>query len=104
MIQVYINYPVPHVTVHGDPGCGSIQAQHKPGQRYCRINVATIATELQNFRDKQYVFAANPERNDMWLEVDFHNREFEMAVVEYVCHLLGTHYGPFVGVKPKMYC
>jgi hypothetical protein len=104
MIKAYINYPNPHITAHFDLNCGNIKAQHKTNQRNIRINIITITQELQNFRDKKYTFAANPEHNDMWLEIDFHNREFELAVLNYVCHLIGRHYRPLAGIRPNIHC
>ena len=104
MIKAYINYPKPHVTVHHDPNCGTIQVQHKPNQRYLRLNIETISEELLNFRDKKYPFAATRERNDMWLEIDFHDKVFEMAVLVYICRLLGMYYSPFESMKPGIHC
>jgi hypothetical protein len=104
MLKAYINYPNPHITVHIDPNCAHIQAHHKPNQRYCRINLVTISTELQNFQNKKYTFAANPEHNDIWIEIDFQNQAFELAVLEYVCLLLGKHYKPLAGLKPARHC
>ena len=104
MIKAYINYPNPHITAHYDPDCGSIQSQHKPNQRYCRINLETISTELQNFRDRKYAFAAFTERNDMWLEIDFQDHAFETDVLEFICRLLGKYYQPFADLKPSTHC
>jgi hypothetical protein len=104
MIKAYINYPNPHVTAHCDPNCGNIQAQHKSHQRYLLINTAMVSAELQNFRDKKYTFAANPQGNDMWLEIDFHDQNFEQAVLEHICRLIGNYYKPFEGIEPKTHC
>jgi hypothetical protein len=104
MIKAYINYPNPHITVHSDSACGNIKSQNKPDQRYCRINSRTISDELKKFQKHEYRFGATPSNNDIWLEIDFENQAFEMAIVEYVCHLLGKHYSPFARVKPERHC
>jgi hypothetical protein len=90
--------------IHRDSDCGNVQAQRKADQRYCRIRIKTIAEELQNFKDKKYPFAANPERNDMWLEIDFNDQDFEMAVLEYIAGILGQYYSPFRLIKPQVHC
>lgn len=41
------------------------------------------------------IFNAQAGYNDMWLEVDFNNQDFETAVVWYIKELLGNHYRPF---------
>ncbi len=104
MLLAYINYPVPHVTIHNDPTCASIQSHAKPNQRYCRINLSTISFELQNFHMKKYTFASNAEHNDMWLEIDFQDTEFEQAVVDYICRILQRHYKRFTSVKTIHHC
>ena len=104
MLKAYINYPNSRATAHFDPNCGAIQAQQKANQRYCRINIEAISEELKNFHDKKYPFASFQERNDMWLEIEFNNRAFELAVLEYVCNLLGFHYTPFERLKPEIHC
>jgi ATP-dependent exoDNAse (exonuclease V) beta subunit len=104
MLKAYINYPNPHVTAHYDPNCANVQAQRKTNQRYCRINPATITTELANFRTQKYTFASYAEKNDMWLEINFQDQDFELAVLEHVCRMLGRHYRPLAGLKPSRHC
>jgi hypothetical protein len=104
MMKAYINYPNPHVTAHFDPGCSVIRAQHKLKQRYSRITVETISEELQKFQEKLYPFAASQEINDMWLEIDFDDRDFELAVLNMICKMLGTYYRPLTGIIPSIHC
>ena len=104
MIKAYINYPNPHVTIHTNLNCGNIQAQSKPNQRYIKINASTISRELQNFRKKKYTFAANPEGNDMWLEIDFNEIKVEQKVLMDICQIIGSFYKPLRGINPKMHC
>lgn len=104
MIKVYINYPVPHITIHHNPYCGNIQAQQKPNQRYIKINAQTLASELNKFKTKMYRFAANPDYNDMWLEINFNNVSYEQDVLMDICHLIGIYYKPLRNVIPKPHC
>lgn len=103
MIKAYINYPNPHVTAHLNPDCASIQSQKKKDQRYRRINIGTLSSELKKFQTKEHRFGTFPH-NDMWLEIDFWDQKFELAVLEYICHLLGKVYKPFKNVKPNVHC
>lgn len=104
MIKVYVNYPNSKVTVHTDANCNSVQMQKKADQRYIKINAETISKELMNFQNRKYRFAADPEFNDMWLEIDFGNCEFEEAVANYIHSLLGKRYGPFARIKLDNHC
>jgi hypothetical protein len=104
MIKAYVNYPNPHITVHQDLSCEEIQKMNKPDQRYVRINIATISVELEMFDNKEYIFAAHPGANDMWLEIDFSDSEFENAVLEYIRRSIGRHYSPFSRVVVESHC
>jgi hypothetical protein len=84
--------------------CGNIQAHNKTNQRYLHINLNTISDELQNFNERKYLFASYQERNDMWIEIDFQDQAFEMAVLEYICRILGKHYHPLANLVPQIHC
>ena len=92
MLQTYINYPNQKVSVHGDRSCQQIGKMAKAGQQRFRIDSKSISMELQHFGGKQYMFAPNAADNDMWIEVDFSDAEFERAVVAYVHRLIGRRY------------
>jgi hypothetical protein len=104
MLSVYINYPNPKVSVHHDPSCGAIQKMGKQDQRHIRIDQKTISAELGRFAAKEHTFASNPEGNDMWLEIDFGDANFEAAVLNYVHRLIGQHYSPLAGVAVQNHC
>ena len=104
MVYAYFNYPSSRVTVHRDPNYGMIGPHDKPGQRTCRIDTTSISAELRKFRDKVYRFQSSPEWNDMWLEVDFQDVEFETAVVRHIRRLLGQHYKPFADTCVTVHC
>jgi hypothetical protein len=104
MLKVYINYPNPKISMHRDPSCGAIQKMSKSDQRLITINRTTISAELQRFGDKEYTFAANPAGNDMWLQIDFGDEEFESAVLRYVQNLIGKHYSPLAEAQIQQHC
>lgn len=104
MVNAYINYPNPHITVHGDATCSAIGKMRKGGQRRVRIDAASISQELKQFATKAYVFGADASKNDMWLEIDFGDASFERAVVEHVRRLLGVHYKPLGAASIENHC
>jgi len=97
MIIAYINYPreEPHITLHNDVTCTTIGQHHKKGQRIVQLGIASLSIELNRFKSKHYRFASDSRNNDMLLEVDFSDQDFEHAVVEYIKRLLTKHYGRF---------
>ena len=104
MTKAYLNYPNPHITLHRNPLCGAVQQMGKSGQRYVRIDTLTISGELQRFQSKHYSFAAHAGANDMWIEVDFADADFERALIDYIRRLLGRHYSPFGGAPVSTHC
>jgi hypothetical protein len=104
MLTAYINYPNPHITAHFNPNCGNIRSHRKTNQRYIRLNTATISAELSKFQTKAYRFAADQQHNDIWLEIDFQDRDFELSVLDYIGKCLGKYYKPFQNIQPKVHC
>jgi hypothetical protein len=104
MLHVYIDYPVPHMTIHGDPACRYIRLFAVRKQRTSKITLKTLSQELERFADKTYKFAAGAHLDDIWLEIDLNDTAFERAVAEYVLKLIGHHYRPLRSVKPTVHC
>jgi len=104
MLRAYINYPNPKVRAHRQRSCGDFQKMHKSGQRLVRIDRQTISDELQRFFGKEYGFAANATSNDMWLEIDFGDDDFEAGVLAHVHRLIGKHYAPLSNVAIETHC
>jgi hypothetical protein len=73
-------------------------------QRSVLINTKSISTELQAFAAKKYTFSATAKRNDMWINIDFADSDFELAVLAYVHRLLGKHYAPFASIRIAQHC
>lgn len=104
MINVYVNYPNTHITIHEDLSCNSVKQQRKDGQRHIEIKHSTLSDELLKFARKEYQFASEAEFNDMWLAVDLDDPKFEESVVDHILLLLAKHYKPFRGVIPDEHC
>jgi hypothetical protein len=104
MLHVYLNYPNFSANMHHRDDCRSVRPADKPDQRIARINRETLSAELMKFADKDYKFAAFPERNDMWLDIDLEDVEFEEAVAAYILRLVSRHYTPFRGIPLRAHC
>lgn len=110
MLTVYINYPNAQATIHRNSRCGSIRPHNRPNQRICRINLATISEELKKFtelkesKDDQYAFRSEAGWNDIWLELDFQDGEFEEAVLGFILRQIGHRYWRLADIQPKEHC
>ena len=104
MINVYINYPNPHIKIHADSNCGNIQQHHKQNQKVIKIDRASLSRELLIFAAGDYKFAPNAELNDMWIEVDLEDKKFECSVIDYIWQLLAKKYSPFQGIRIDEHC
>jgi len=56
MINVYINYPVPHIAVHRNKHDANVMKHHKINQRHIIINHLTIANVMSQFKNHEYIF------------------------------------------------
>jgi len=104
MTHAYINYPNPHITVHRQVACRDIGKMGKAGQRRIRIDNASVSHEFGQFTKQAYRFMADASANDMWLEIEFNDSAFELAVVEHVRLLIAARYSPFSVVSIEAHC
>ena len=103
VLHAYLNYPNARVSVHGT-SCGHIQQARKQGQRRVFLNTTSIGTELRRFVERGYDFAAQAANNDMWLDLDFSDAAFELAIVKYILRRLGVRYKRFRDCEIEWHC
>jgi hypothetical protein len=105
MMKVYVNYTDPKFSIHRNPLCAEVCKMKKTGQRHIRIDINTISVELGCFANKEYTFNSNDgPNNDMWLDIEFDDADFEISVLEYVRRLIGKHYTPLGKAELKTHC
>jgi len=104
VLCAYLNYPNSKVSVHADPECGHIQQADKLAQRRVRLAHGTIGAELPRFAGGEYPFASHSGANDMWLDLDFSDLEFELALVHHIRRLLAFRYKPFADCAVERHC
>ena len=103
-MKVYVNYPDRKFSIHRDPLCREVRKRRKPGQRHIRIDVNSGSTELGRFANKKHTFSSNSGANDMWLDIEFDDADFEKSVLKYVRQLIGKHYAPLGKAKLTTHC
>lgn len=104
MLYVNINYPNRYLTIHGDPQCHDIERAKEGGRRLCIINTATISQELQRLSEGYYRLGSQQGLNGLWIEVDFEDKDFERAVIDYARRLLGHRYIPLADAPIRNHC
>ena len=104
MTKAYLNYPNPHMTLHGDSACAEICKMHKANQRDMAITRDTFTRALGQLADKGFRLGADASVNDVWLSVDFGDPEFEEAVARYIHRLLGQRYGRLKDAAIDRHC
>lgn len=102
MINVYINYPQPHATIHRDPNCGFIhrRLQGNFTRRQEDISQQTLSSIVRKFDTGEIQFRASAGLNGIWLRIDLADEPSEIAVVDHILKVLGIRYTPFRGVVP----
>ena len=105
MINVYINHPNPHITIHQNTDCGLIHAHKSAAEsRTVKLEISNLSTEMAKFIGGGYKFNASKEFNDMWLEISLGDLAFEIAVVLFIVAQLGKSYKQFKGMSPSIHC
>jgi len=103
-MQVYINYPNPHFTIHKNPSCSDIHKNQKSGQRIVKVNPANLKAVLSQFINNAYKFQANPQGNDLWLEINLSTPEQEIGFVHVIQAILEQQYTRLSGAPIKFHC
>lgn len=104
MLRAYFNYPNPHVTVHGAPGCPDVQKMRKQGQRWVRVDARSATEQLLGFAGTSHKFSATADTNDMWIEVEFGDPAFELAIVEHIRVQFARRYTLFGRAGTTRHC
>lgn len=104
MIIAYLYYPTGIATVHKNISCKSIGMRKKKVQRTMTIDVNSISSVLNSFKNKLYNLSSNKNENDMLIKIDFGNAEFEEAVINYILSILQTTRRPFKKTKLHIHC
>ena len=103
-MQVYINYPNPHFTIHRDSSCQQIQMHRKDGQRTIKINPVTLKDVLSQFINNAYDFKSQAQLNDLWFDISLSSPEQEIGVVHVIQAILGQRYKPLGGAPITEHC
>jgi hypothetical protein len=105
MINVYINHPNPHITIHQSSECGLIHSHKSATEaRTIKIEISNLSQELTRFVEGDHKFTSTSEFNDMWLELSLGDLAFEIAVVLFIVQQLGKTYKSFKGMSPSIHC
>jgi hypothetical protein len=104
MINVYLNYPNAVATLHQTSDCPRIHQHHSETQRNLIINQITLKKILDLFLNGEFEFHSESGSNDAWLEIDFNDLEFEIAVAKFIVRLLGKKYAPFDRLNIEIHC
>ena len=104
MIHLYINYPNPHFTIHGNDMCSQIRKMGKNNQRLIAVCMENLNNVLADLMARKYKFAAQKVINDLWIEIFLDSPEQEIGFVNTVQALLGRQYSPFRNARMIKHC
>jgi hypothetical protein len=104
MISVYVNYPVPHFTIHRHPSCRSIQMHRVETQRYQTVDQESLGSFLAEFIERRIAFAAQRYLNDMWIQIELDTPDQELGLVHVVQALIGQRYKPLATAPIEVHC
>lgn len=95
MIYCYLNQPNKAKNVHLPDGCNHL---HKHGGgRELQINAGNLSQTINDFTQQRIDFSASGGTNDLRLQIDLGNIDYEKATFKYLTQLLGHRYRAFQG-------
>ena len=59
---------------------------------------------MKDFINGDFVFKSEQGLNDVWLEINFDDLAFEIAIVKHILFHLGRQYEPFDSLNPDIHC
>ena len=103
-MQVYINYPNSHFTIHKDFSCQQIQMHRKLGQRIIKVSPVTLKNVLDQFINDAHDFKSQAQLNDMWFDVSLASPEQDIGFVHIIQAILGLRYTPLGSAPITEHC
>lgn len=97
MTSIYIDYPVPHFSLRRDQRSEDRYRRAKENRRLVEFTPETFSAAIAPFVNGEVRFASEAALNDLWLDLDFGDYEFEEAIGRYIQRLLGKRYRPLAG-------
>jgi hypothetical protein len=89
---------------HFNLSCNQIGKHKKNDQRRHHITLQNLSEELSKFHDNEYIFQPSAQFNDMWVEIDLDDLEFEEAIFKYIGKLLADNSKRFKNTDLKIHC
>lgn len=103
-MQVYINYPNPHITIHKNVSCRQIQMHQKDEQRHISVRKENLKSVLSKFINEDYEFKAEKQFNDLWLDISLDTYEQEIGFVHTLQAIIGQRYKPLSNAPISIHC
>ena len=76
----------------------------KAHQREVAVTRESFASALEQLTGSDFRLGANASVNDVWLAVEFADREFEEGVARYIHRLLGRRYSRLQNTPVDRHC
>ena len=103
-MKAYINYSDPSITAHKFTACDDAKAGPDEKIRHVMLNPESISKELDRFINNKHKFSEETYMNDMWINFDFQDTEFEMALLGYIKKLIGRSYKYLKSCEIQVHC
>lgn len=104
MIKAYIDCNDASITVHRNSLCEKANVGPDKKVRHVMLNPDFLSKELDRFRSGKHRFADERYMNDMWIILDFQDKEFEIAVVNHLKKVIGLSHSALKDCRIQEHC
>ena len=103
-MQVYVNYPHPHITVHHNDACQHVRMHQKEEQRSYTVRPSNEAGIIVEFLSGKIVFKSDGNFNDLWFDISLGTREQDLEFVNRFQKIVGQRYGRLMTAPVSIHC
>lgn len=63
------------------------------------VHVGSLSEELARFQRDEHRFGSSADANDMWLEIQSADSDFDLAILKFIHGILAKRYKPFSAAR-----
>ncbi len=103
-MQVYVNYPYPHITIHTNDKCHQVRVHQKEEQRCFVVRPGNVEAVVGELVSERFVFRSDRDFNDLWLDISLDTSEQDLEFVHRVLTLMGERYERLSRAPISIHC
>src|SRR5690242_8869758 len=103
-MQVYVNYPHPHITIHENDLCQQVRMNQKEEQRSFTVRPGNAEILAAQFLSEKFAFESANAFKDLWFDISLATPEQEVEFVHRFQMIVGQRYRQLSHAPTSLHC